>query len=102
MRSINRRGSFRTGATFFLMFAGSLDATMPVNSEGISRSTSAAGSDGRSARGQASSCATLPSDMVAWLPGDGDTFNLRDVVNGEFSGGTLFGAGKVGQGFETQ
>lgn len=44
-------------------------------------------------------CAPAPSGMVAWLPGD-DTFNLRDTVNGSFfSGSPLFGAGKVGQGF---
>src|SRR5438552_1767665 len=48
-------------------------------------------------------CIPPPSEMVTWLPGDGDFLNLRDAVNGAPGGVNQapFTAGRVGMGFRT-
>ncbi len=44
-------------------------------------------------------CATPPSNMVSWWPGDGNAHDIQDSNNGVLQGGATFAPGKVGQAF---
>lgn len=45
-------------------------------------------------------CTPLPSDAVAWYPGEGDGNDVAGFANGLTEGGTDFRSGRVGAGFE--
>ena len=45
------------------------------------------------------SCTPEPSDLVAWLPGNGNGNDLVGGIAGQLVGGTTFAAGKVRQAF---
>ena len=49
--------------------------------------------------GFASPCATSPSGLVSWWPGDGNAVDVGSGNNGILSNGATFAAGEVGQTF---
>jgi hypothetical protein len=48
---------------------------------------------------QAQTCAQLPSGIVGWWPGDGNSYDIISGNNGTAMNGVTFDAGKVGQAF---
>ena len=44
-------------------------------------------------------CATPPSNLVSWWPGDNDAKDIQDGNHGKLIGGTTFTTGKVGLAF---
>src|ERR1043165_9918202 len=44
-------------------------------------------------------CATAPSGLVAWWPGDGFALDLVGTKNGSLQGGTAYTSGEAGQSF---
>src|SRR5205814_6686292 len=44
-------------------------------------------------------CATAPSGMVSWWPGEGDANDIQDGNDGTFNGTPAYSSGKVGQAF---
>src|SRR5437868_1795518 len=44
-------------------------------------------------------CATPPSGMVSWWPGEGDANDIQDGNDGTFNGTPAYSSGKVGQAF---
>jgi hypothetical protein len=45
------------------------------------------------------SCAQIPSDIVSWWPGDGNSDDIIDGNDGTLLNGATYAAGKVGQAF---
>lgn len=43
--------------------------------------------------------ATVPNDIAAWYPADGNTNDLQAANNGTLQGGATYGIGRVGQAF---
>ncbi|CAN5522130.1 hypothetical protein BH10ACI3_BH10ACI3_18250 [soil metagenome] len=43
---------------------------------------------------------TVPANLTAWLPGDGNTNDVQGANNAILQNGATYGTGKVGQGFQ--
>src|SRR5258708_6766750 len=52
-----------------------------------------------SAWAQTSNCVSVPSGLVGWWPGEGNTDDIQAGDNGTLQGGATFAPGEVGQAF---
>jgi hypothetical protein len=50
-------------------------------------------------QGKCKTCATPPSNMVAWWPGEGNPFDVQGANDGTLQNGATFAAGEVGRAF---